>query len=266
MSETLFIRVHGNPTLPCLVHIPGIHGDWTLIQGFRAALSSRVCFVEITYPRTLEWTLDDYAEAILRALHQAGISSAWLIGESFGSQPVWSIMSRRDRSLRVEGIILAGGFVKYPAPGLLNIVKWFFARIRAKSLSGFWGLYRLYSGFRFRQNKAALQAVDEFVARRTELDMQAISHRMNLISANDPRSIVRETREPVYALTGLVDPVVPAWPVVVWLKRFCPGFTGSKVILSADHNVLGTAPEASVEMVLEWMEFNPATGGQNLPR
>ena len=68
MSEELQIRVHGQGLEPTLVYLPGLHGDWTLVSSFRAALTGRVCFVEFTYPRTLTWSLDDYAAAIEEAL------------------------------------------------------------------------------------------------------------------------------------------------------------------------------------------------------
>ena len=64
MTEALQIRVHGPAELPALIYLPGLHGDWTLIGGLRASLVGRVRFVEFTYPRTVAWSLDDYAAAI----------------------------------------------------------------------------------------------------------------------------------------------------------------------------------------------------------
>src|ERR1035438_3914147 len=87
MEEKLQLRVHGDDSLPTLIYLPGLHGDWTLVGGFLQALDGRVRFVEITYPRTLVWSLEDYAAAIETALAQNGIASGWLLGESFGSQP-----------------------------------------------------------------------------------------------------------------------------------------------------------------------------------
>ncbi len=62
--ETLRLRLHGDDSLPTLIYLPGLHGDWTLVASFRRALAGRVRFVEFTYPRTLTWPLDDYATAI----------------------------------------------------------------------------------------------------------------------------------------------------------------------------------------------------------
>jgi len=53
MAEELQLRIHGEGSLPTLIYLPGLHGDWTLIGGFRQALAGRARFVEVTYPRTL---------------------------------------------------------------------------------------------------------------------------------------------------------------------------------------------------------------------
>src|SRR5256714_5347420 len=94
MIEHLQIRIHGDTSLPTLVYLPGMHGDWTLVSSFRAAMAGRVRFVEFAYPRTVTWSLDDYAGAIEEALLANGIERGWLLGESFGSQPAWAIIAR----------------------------------------------------------------------------------------------------------------------------------------------------------------------------
>src|SRR5205807_4431309 len=94
MTDELRIRVQGDGSLPTLVYLPGMHGDWTLVSSFRAAIAGRVRFVEFAYPRTVTWSLDDYAAAIEEALLANGIERGWLLGESFGSQPAWAIIAR----------------------------------------------------------------------------------------------------------------------------------------------------------------------------
>ena len=54
MEESLQLRIHGEASLPTLIYLPGLHGDWTLAGGLLEALDGRVRFVEITYPRTLD--------------------------------------------------------------------------------------------------------------------------------------------------------------------------------------------------------------------
>ena len=112
MTEKLEMRVHGDAALPTLVYLPGLHGDWTLVGSFRHALGGRVRFVEMTYPRTLTWSLEDYAQAIETALAERGIVRGWLVGESFGSQVLWSLVARGR--FQVEAVILAGGFIRHP--------------------------------------------------------------------------------------------------------------------------------------------------------
>jgi len=92
--EHLQIRIHGDTSLPTLVYLPGMHGDWTLVSSFRAAMAGKVRFVEFAYPCTVTWSLEDYAAGIEEALLANGIERGWLLGESFGSQPTWALIAR----------------------------------------------------------------------------------------------------------------------------------------------------------------------------
>ncbi len=252
MAEELQLRIYGDAPLPTLIYLPGLHGDWTLIGGFRRAVAGKVRFVEVTYPRTLTWSLEDYAMAVESALANNGITTGWLLGESFSSQVVWTMVGRG--TFAAQGVILAGGFVKYPNPAL-----WFMERItdRISMKILVWIIfgYAKVARFRYRGSPTALTAIDEFIARRTELDRRAAQHRLHLVAGNDPRSIVSRTRMPVFALTGFFDPVVP-WPRVrQWLKKNCPTFRQYKIIGRADHPVLSTAPEAAAKQILEWISL-----------
>ena len=111
-AATMEMRVHGDAALPTLVYLPGLHGDWTLVGSFRHAIRGRVRFVEVTYPRTLTWSLEEYAQGVESALAERGIVRGWLLGESFGSQVVWSLVARSR--FHVEAVVLAGGFVRHP--------------------------------------------------------------------------------------------------------------------------------------------------------
>src|SRR5256885_7891459 len=121
-------------------YLPGMHGDWTLVSSFRAAIAGKVRFVEFTYPRTTTWSLEDYARSIEESLLANGIDDGWLLGESFGSQPAWQIIKHALAGVRPSrapaapaatgargdarvpavsgfhprGLILAGGFVRHP--------------------------------------------------------------------------------------------------------------------------------------------------------
>jgi pimeloyl-ACP methyl ester carboxylesterase len=265
MAEELKIRIHGDRSKPALVYLPGLHGDWTLVTPFRLALKERVCFVEITYPRSLSWNIENYASSIEDELLKRGVVRGWLLGESFGSQITWPLMEKnlpssalhqtslRQNSFKVEGIILAGGFVKHPwkwGPGLLRRIG------ERTSMKGYGAELRFYSSymkFRHRRSPEAQAGIEEFAARRTDLDRQAMRARLQLLDQYDPRPTARQTHVPVHYLAGLVDLLVPWVLVRWWLMRHCPGYRGGKTFCLADHNVLSTAPKGCAEAVVKWM-------------
>jgi pimeloyl-ACP methyl ester carboxylesterase len=253
MDEKLELRVYGDPSLPVLVYLPGLHGDWTLIGGFRAAVAGRVRFVEMAYPRTLTWSLDDYAAAIEEELSELGITQGWLLGESFGSQPMWTLIARGR--FKAQGAVLAGGFVKHP-------FQWFMSPLE-KILRGIPSLvfvkiifgYARFARIRYRHSPPTLASLDEFLARRRgHLDREAAQYRLRLVGRNDPRQTAMTTQIPIFALTGFLDPIVPWHPVRRWLKRNCPALREYKIVGHADHNVSNTGMQESARLVLEWMK------------
>jgi pimeloyl-ACP methyl ester carboxylesterase len=274
MSEEIQLRIFGDASLSTLVYLPGLHGDWTLISSFRTALKERVRFVEITYPRTLTWTIEDYANAIAYSLSSRGINHAWLLAESFGSQPAWALLGKSPgfelergallrgesasaalatASFQVDGLILAAGFVRHPLPHGPLMLRWM-GMATPKSLQRL--TLRIIAWFfrvRRRRTPEALKDLKEFLGRRTDLDREAMRHRLRLISRYDARPVAQRSRVPVYCLGGLFDPLVP-WPLVPeWLRRNCPGYRGAKTIWLADHNVLASSPVIAAEEVLRWM-------------
>ncbi|HWF18404.1 MAG TPA: alpha/beta hydrolase [Verrucomicrobiae bacterium] len=268
-SENLELRIYGDPALPTLVYLPGLHGDWTLVASFRAALKDRVHFVEMTYPRSLTWRINDYAEAIESALLEHGITRGWLLAESFGSQLAWPLLERhladkdqpegaRSKAFHVQGLILAGGFVKHPWPWGPGALRWI------GRMTPMW-LYRLelkiyswYSRFRHRKAPEVLDTIAEFVSRRTALDRQAMQHRLTLLDGYDPRDIARRACVPIHYLAGFVDPLVPWVLVRWWLRKNCPTYRGGKTFWLADHNVLATSPARAANLVMKWMREGAA--------
>jgi pimeloyl-ACP methyl ester carboxylesterase len=265
LNDHLEIRIHGSATLPTLVYLPGLHGDWTLVSSFRVALAGRVRFVEVIYPRTLTWSLEDYAREIQAGLLAHGITGGWLLGESFGSQIVWPMVARCGGGCAVEGIILAGGFVRHPANSMVRLARFMSTRWPRWFLRVAVAAYGRYAAFRHRHAPETLACLQEFITRRLDpLDRLAIQHRLALIAQSDSRPVARQIRLPVYSLIGLVDPIVPALPVWLWLRHHCPGYRGARLILNADHNVLGTAPVQSRNQILQWMRStkeSPVTHG-----
>jgi pimeloyl-ACP methyl ester carboxylesterase len=269
LSEELQIRIFGEAALPTLIHLPGLHGDWTLVTGFRVALKERVRFVEITYPRSLSWSIEEYTNAIEHALLSHGITHGWLIGESFGSQFAWELMagnlpgtSRSQTAggktrFKVDGIILAAGFVKHPLKHGPGLMRWIGEKTTMKQYARELKLYACYARFRRRHSPEVLASMKEFVARRTDLDRQAMRHRLALLDQYDPRPVARQTRVPVYYLAGCIDPLVP-WPLVRgWLRRNCPGYRTGKTFWLADHNVLGCSPARAADLVMKWIDSHP---------
>jgi pimeloyl-ACP methyl ester carboxylesterase len=261
IDQEIQIRITGDASLPTLIYMPGLHGDWTLAASFRAAIAGRARFVELVYPRTLTWTIDDYTDALQRVLLDHGLTHGWLLGESFGSQFVWTLLDRQfaaqgngqQNVFHADGAILAGGFVKHPWSWGPRTLRRIGERTSTKNYTRELRIYARYAKFRHRRAPETLASIDEFVARRTDLDRQAMRHRLTLLDQYDPRPVARRTHVPVHYLGGIVDPLVP-WPLVrIWLRRNCPGYRGGKTFWFADHNVLATAPKQCADLILEWM-------------
>jgi pimeloyl-ACP methyl ester carboxylesterase len=242
-----------------LIYLPGLHGDWTLVGSFRKALGGRVGFAEFTYPRTLVWSLDDYAAAIEQALTDHGITRGWLLGESFGSQILWTLLARKR--FHIEGAVLAGGFVRHPMRQAVVLAERACGGISLTLLTRILFGYAKVARFRYRRAPETLAGIQEFIARRTELDRQAAKHRLRLVAQSDPCAVARQTDMPVYALAGVLDPIVPWFLVRRWLKRNCPALREYRIVWSADHNVLGTAPETAASQVVEWVKKDTRSAG-----
>jgi pimeloyl-ACP methyl ester carboxylesterase len=255
MPESLQFRTYGSATQPTLVYLPGTHGDWTLIGSFRRAVSDRVRFIETTYPRTLTWSLEDYAGAVEAGLAELGIKRGWLLAESFSSQVGWQLLARKR--FEIQGLILAGGFVRHPMRWGVRLAERVLGQISLSVLTRILFGYAKVSRWRFHGQPEVLAAIEEFIARRTELDRQAAKHRLKLIFQSDLCAIARGSDAPIYAMTGVWDPVVPWYWVRRWLKTNCPALREYKIIGHADHNVLSTAPQVAADLVANWMKALP---------
>jgi pimeloyl-ACP methyl ester carboxylesterase len=250
--EQVRLRVHGAPDQATVVYLPGLHGDWTLVGAFRLALGGQVRFVEMTYPRTATWTLEDYAAGVERALAEAGIASGWVLAESFGSQVAWPLVARQR--FHAAGLILAGGFGRHPLRWAVRLSERLCGRVSLSLLTRILFGYARMLRWRYRNSPDLAASLREFLERRTEADRQAAVHRLRLIAGNHPEDLARRIQVPVYALTGFVDPVVP-WPFVRrWLRRNCPNLRSYRIIWGSDHNVLGTVPRRAAQQVLAWMQ------------
>ena len=86
------------------------------------------------------------------------------------------------------------------------------------------------------------------------MDRRAAQQRLRLVAENDPRQIARQTKLPVFGLSGFFDPIVPWPPVRRWLRKNCPACASTQFIVRANHNVLNTAPEEAARQVLRWIK------------
>jgi len=262
-TEELQMRIHGQRGCPVLVYLPGVHGDWTLVASFRKAVSGQVCFVEFTYPRLPHWSLTDYAQSIETALATHGMGKVWLLGESFGSQVAWELARRNHpndhvpTALEIQGIILAGGFVRHPFLFSVRAAHWIWNVTPLWFFYQFLKFYSAVAPYRHRHAPETLADLGEFVARRNADDKAALGRRLKLIAENDPRPTARDFQAPVYYLSGGLDPVVPWFSVRRWLRAQCPGFREATILPRADHNVLGTEPKDSARHILAWIGNSP---------
>jgi len=183
------------------------------------------------------------------------------VGESFGSQIAWAmldmgIQANDDSCFNAEGLVLAGGFVKHPwkwGPGVLRRISQVVPTpLYRAGLITFGSLACLY----YHNQPELLRSINEFTERRTELDRQAMRHRLTLLDRFDPREIARQIRLPVYYLGGLADPLVPWFQVKHWLRRNCPGYKGGRILWWAGHNVLHTSPAYAAALLLQWMKMS----------
>lgn len=262
-EEPLLIRVHGDPTGPTMIHLPGIHGDWSMVGDFRRVAVKHLCFVEFTYPRTVTWSMEQYGEAIFAALVEHHINHGWIMAESFGSQLAWELIKiqrSHPKDFTPEGIILAGGFVQHqPLCGF----KFLGIKIQASPETHYKTLrffgHRILK--RCKRDPLMVQDLKEFKKLRCQLDRDAVMHRLRIIAANDPRPIAATTTIPVYCMGGLVDFAVLFPHTRYWLWRHCPGYRGGHLMLDpdlsvigSDHHVLGRGQRA-FDIMAKWMQL-----------
>jgi pimeloyl-ACP methyl ester carboxylesterase len=250
------MRIDGGNSLPPLIYLPGIHGDWTLLAGFRELAKEKFRLVQFTYPRTQSWSLEDYARAVDEEIRALGVTQAWVLAESFSSQVAWAwlkLAQEEATDFKFKGIILAGGFVRYPIQFNLAAARLFFALAPWRFWKLLFSIYLGYSGFRHRNAGHAGNCAREFIDRRTPPDIAAMRARLKLIRDGDYRTTAANANCPAYQLAGAIDPVVPALPVRRWLRRNCAKFNGYRSIWPADHNVLGTEPAKALAQIEEWI-------------
>lgn len=199
------------------------------------------------------------AQAVADRLAEQHISEGWLLAESFGSQPAWALTQPKITGIKstfhVQGLILAGGFVRHPFPWGVNLFRKLCGRLlkRKSDTACMVRSYEWWTRMCYESTSEKEASLKEFANRRTPADAQAALHRLRLIRENDPRPLAKATHVPVYYLGGVWDPLVPWYLVCPWLRHHCPGYQKSKLLLKADHNVLYSAPTKSAQTILKWL-------------
>jgi pimeloyl-ACP methyl ester carboxylesterase len=162
--------------------------------------------VELTYPRTLDWSLQDYAAGVERALAAVEIGKGWILGESFGSQVSWPLAARKR--FGVEGLVLAGGFGKHPTHwGVVLSQKAVSAiplGIITRALLGAPAYQMAFPVNRGPREREGIYRTSP------ELDRRAAAIQQ-LIEKNDPSIIIQRLDVPLCAVSGALDPSFPAW-------------------------------------------------------
>jgi pimeloyl-ACP methyl ester carboxylesterase len=121
-------------------------------------------------------------------------------------------------------------------------------------LRGQTALFAAYCRFRLRRTPELSRSLEAFTERRKQSgDLAAMGWRLQLIIDNDPRSIAKSARGPIYLLAGVGDIVVPWFPVYRWFRRFCPSLKETRLIRHAGHVVLLDASAESAQQILLWM-------------
>ena len=118
-------------------------------------------------------------------LAEHGIRTGWLLGESFGSQIVWEIVSAER--FRAKGVILAGGFARHPFPWMASLAARLVGRSSFKLLTSAFRGYVRVSRARFRRSPETLACLDEFLARRAVQNLPY--HRLRAVSENPWRDL-----------------------------------------------------------------------------
>lgn len=242
------VQIQGTPDLPTLVYLPGMHGHWSFAHALRKKLEGKVRLVELAYPSVITWTVQDYARSVQQALAGAGVTRAWLLAESFGSQIAWELSVPKDGFVW-DGLILDGGFIRHPLPWGARFLAWALRRA-PKTTGGFLGLVAV-PFMRKIMKDVPMEDRKRFpFNNRNRASMIA---RLYLIATHDPRPLARRTSIPVYAIAGFWDILVPFPLVFRWLRKNCLALSDSRILWSADHATIMSSPEPTANLVQKWM-------------
>jgi pimeloyl-ACP methyl ester carboxylesterase len=259
-AREMIYRDSGPGGAPALIYVPGIHGDWTPTWRLRGELNRTVRLIELTYPGAPEWSLEDYAAALLRLFEKLRLDSAHLLAESFGSLVGWAFALGWPE--RVRSIIVAGGFCRTPGRVRVGSARGLLWLTPSWVLRGGIGLYqRWLIGYGLPAD--AFGRKEFFPAARAPLGRRAILTRLAIIHRTDLRRPLATLRLPVLYLGGAKDRIVPVRREIAWLERGLDQSCGFRKIIfpGAPHPILPARYREVARAILQWIAEHEGGAG-----
>lgn len=246
-------RESGNRNAPPLVYLPGVHGCWTPLNAARQGLEERFHLIEIAYPPKPKWTLVDYAQELAEVLEQVSLTSAHLVGESFGSLVAWQFAQSRPTAVRSH--ILLGGFVQSPSLYRAALAR-LGLRLLPSRLFGF--VVDRYVDYRaVRVEHADDVEAGAYPAVRNRSGRLATARRMQIIQHTDMRCTLSSVDYPVRYIGGANDTVVQVAREVSTLAELLP--PGSdfefRLIAGAPHMIIASHSSLVVDELERWVSI-----------
>lgn len=252
-STGLLHRVSGRAEAPVVVYLPGVHGDWTAQTAARPVLTQGLRLIEVAYPRTAAWNLEEFASALGALLDELGQRRVHLVGDSFGSLVAWQFALHDPQ--RVRSLVLVGGFCQPPrfrlaaSAGLaLHLMP---TPLLELGITAYVNYCRSWRGRCFDLD----DGTTPYAATRTLAGRVATARRMAIIQQTDFRSQLHRVSFPVRYVGGAWDRIVPVRREVRTLNTQLaePCRFESHLIPRAPHAIIATHPLETAQRIAAWL-------------
>lgn len=246
-------QVSGSEDVPPVVYLPGIHGDWTPLEGARPRLNAKVRLIEAAYPRVDHWTLNDFADALDALLDDLGLQSAHVVGESFGSLVGWQFgLTRPDR---VRSFVLIGGFSQAPNRRSVRSAKWALRLLPTFAFEKGIDTYVSYKSRKGERRPSHGPEIPPYPAARTRRGKRATMNRMTIVQRTDFRGHLDKVTFPVRYIGGEMDRVVPVHRELATLAELLPPHCefDARLLARAPHAIIASHPEETSAHICDWV-------------
>ena len=252
VADSLVYQRSGGPRQIPAIYLPGVHGCWTPLDKARAEFDQHCELIEVAYPFFDHWTLEHYADALLRLTHDLNLETFHLIGESFGSLVGWQFGLMHPS--RIRSFTLVGGFAQ--APGM------YMAATAGLGLSvlpavAFDKIVDAYVSFKTATGEPrTVSGVKAYPGVRGNRGQNATANRMRLIQATDFRQDLPRVSFPVRYIGGSKDRVIPVSREIRTLESLLPDRTGFEHLLIPDapHAIIASHPDQTTGKIIQWIE------------